>query len=155
MVSLCLIMFIGLSLFVLFLFIYILRVEKVFENKIEAFEMTLENINRDIFLLKKELKNSSSNKSETIEQVLDSIVDKIRELETKYSKIVSSLKSEIKNLQSEIKRSKLPDIATLSKSEEDKIINLYRRGYSIEEISKELRVPVGEVEFIVKFATNP
>ena len=154
--SLYLIMFVGLSFFVLFLFIYILRVEKAFESKMEAFEMTLENINRDIFLLKKELNNSSSlDKIDTIEQILDSVVDKVRDLENKYSKLISSLKSEIRNLQSEIKKSKLPDIATLSKSEEDKIISLYKRGYSIEEISKELRVPIGEVEFIVKFASNP
>jgi len=153
--SLYLVMFIGLSLFVLFLFLYILRVEKAFEEKLSSFEMSIENINRDIFLLKKEIKNSDSDeKVKQLENIVDSLVDDMRNLEKKISKIITSIKSELSNLHSEIKKSKIVDVGMINKNDEEKIINLYKNGYSIEDISKTLRVPAGEVEFIVKFLSN-
>jgi len=152
--SLYLIMFIGLSFFVLFLFFYILKVEKTFEEKLNSFEMSIENINRDIFLLKKEIKNSSlADKIDKLEYTLDSLVDDIRNLENKNSKIIKNLKSEIEALNQRIKNTSL-NIDVVSKNEEKRILDLYKGGYSIEEISKSLRIPVGEVEFIIKFSSN-
>ena len=153
--NLSLIMFVGLSFFVAFLFFYILKIEKTFETKLEAFELTLEGINQELFKLKKEAKNSSIlDRVEKLEKIIDSLVEDIRNIESKNLKVLNNQKVEISSLKSEIKRSKIPEVSLISKNDEDKILNLYKRGYSIEEISKELRIPIGEVEFIVKFSAN-
>ncbi|MEO1927374.1 MAG: hypothetical protein ABGX26_01620 [Nautiliaceae bacterium] len=31
------------------------------------------------------------------------------------------------------------------------MVSMYKNGYTIEEISKELRIPAGEVELVIKF----
>jgi len=153
--SLYLIMFIGLSFFVLFLFFYILKVEKTFEEKLNSFEMSIENINRDIFLLKKEIKNISSDEKITqLENIVDSLVDDMRNLEKKYIAFENSIKSEISSIHSNIKKTKMVESNFINKNDEEKIINLYKNGYSIEDISKTLRIPAGEVEFIVKFLSK-
>jgi len=153
--NLYIVMFVGLSFFVLFLFFYILRVEKTFEDKLNSFEITLESINREIFLLKKELKRATSlDEIEKLEHIIDSIVDDLRVLENKHLKLINGLKEEVLNLNSKIKKNSIPDIGVINKTDEEKILNLYKNGYSIEDISKTLRVPAGEVEFIVKFSSN-
>ena len=153
--NLYLIMFIGLSFFMLFLFFYILKVEKTIENKLKSFEISIENINREIFLLKKEIKNSSTfDKLNKLESIVDSIVDDIRKIDNKNAKMISSLKAEIKSLYSEMKRFSIPETNLINKNDESKIISLYKSGYSIEDISKELRIPAGEVELIVKLAKS-
>jgi len=149
-----LLMFGGLSVFMLFLFIFMLKREKIIEQKFSAIELTLEELHKEIYLLKKQNINESVQKEiEKIENIIDSIVDDIRVIESKNIEIIESLKKQIQELYSEIKKNKLPEISTLSKSDEEKIINMYKNGYSIEDISRALRIPAGEIELILKFSS--
>ena len=149
-----LIIFIGLSAFILFLFIFIIKREKINEQKFAAFELSLEEAHKEIYLLKKELKNNELlKKIQTIENIIESIVDDVRAIEEKNVEIIESLKHQIQELYSEIKKSKVPEMNFVSKSDEEKIKSMYKSGYSIEEISRELRIPAGEVELILKFSS--
>jgi len=150
----CLIMFVGLSIFVFFIFLFILKREKEIEQKFLSFELSLEKLQKEVYLLKKESNIDSIYKDiEKIEKIVDSIVDDVRIIESKNIEIIESLREEIKELKNEVKKSKLPEISSVNKNDEEKIINMYKSGYSIEEISKLLRIPIGEVELIVKFAS--
>jgi len=149
-----LIIFVGLSVFMFFLFFFILKREKINEQKFAAFELSLEEAHQEIFSLKKELKkNDLIKKIQTIENIIESIVDDIRGIEEKNLEIIESLKKQIQELYSEIKKSKMPEINFISKADEEKIKNLYKNGYTIEEISRELRIPAGEIELILKFSS--
>jgi len=149
-----LLMFGGLSLFMLFLFIFMLKREKIIEQKFVAIELSLEELHKEVYLLKKQNINESVQKEiEKIENIVDSIVDDIRVIESKNIEIIESLKKQIQELYNEIKKNKLPEISTLNKSDEEKIINMYKNGYSIEEISRTLRIPAGEIELILKFSS--
>ena len=149
-----LLMFGGLSLFMLFLFIFMLKREKIIEQKFVAIELSLEELHKEDYLLKKQNINESVQKEiEKIENIVDSIVDDIRVIESKNIEIIESLKKQIQELYNEIKKNKLPEISTLNKSDEEKIINMYKNGYSIEEISRTLRIPAGEIELILKFSS--
>ena len=149
-----LIIFIGLSIFIFFLFIFILKREKINEQKFAAFELSLEEAHKEIFLLKKELKNNDlSKKIETIEKIVESIVDDVRAIEERNLQNLEALKEQIRELYAEIKKSKMPEMNFISKSDEEKIKTLYNNGYTIEEISRELRIPAGEVELILKFSS--
>jgi len=149
-----LLMFGGLSVFMLFLFVFMLKREKIIEQKFLAIELSLEELHKEVYLLKKQNINESVQKEiEKIENIIDSIVDDIRVIESKNIEIIESLKKQIQELYSEIKKNKLPEISTLSKSDEEKIINMYKNGYSIEDISRALRIPAGEIELILKFSS--
>ena len=144
------IIFVGISFFVFLLFIYVIKRDKLIEQKFAAFELSLEEIHKEIYELKK---NSPSEKLDKIERIIESIVDDVRAIEKKNLEIIEKLKEDVENLKFKIKRNNLPDINNMiSKNDEEKIINLYKNGYSIEEISRELRIPAGEVELILKFS---
>ena len=150
----CLIMFVGLSIFVFFIFLFILKREKEIEQKFLSFELSLEKLQKEVYLLKKESNIDSIYKDiEKIEKIVDSIVDDVRIIESKNIEIIESLREEIKELKNEVKKSKLPEISSVNKNDEEKIISMYKSGYSIEDISKLLRIPIGEVELIVKFSS--
>ncbi len=149
-----LIIFVGLSIFMLFLFFYIIKREKLNEQRFSAFELSLEEAHKEIFLLKKEIKKDEIiKKIQTVENIVESIVDDVRAIEEKNVELIESLKKQIHDLYAEIKKSKIPQMNSINKTDEEKIKNLYKNGYSIEEISRELRIPAGEVELILKFSS--
>jgi len=51
------IMFLGLSGFILFLFFYMLKRDKIVDSKLAAMELALEDLNQEIFKIKKDIKN--------------------------------------------------------------------------------------------------
>ncbi len=148
------IIFVGLSFFMLLLFWYILKRDKVIEQKFAAFELSLEEVHKEIYELKKETNTSSKEKLEKIERIIESIVDDIRAIEKKNLEIITSLKEEVDELKNKIRKNSLPELNNMiNKSDEERIINLYKNGYTIEEISRELRIPAGEIELILKFSS--
>ena len=54
------IMFLGISGFILFLFFYMLRRDKIIDSKLEAIELALEDLNQEIFRIKKDIKNNET-----------------------------------------------------------------------------------------------
>ena len=153
-VTLNILMFGGISFFVFLLFLFILKREKISEQKFSAIEMSLEEINKEVFLIKKKLKNFDNIENmEDIKETIKDLVENFQITEEKNIEIINLIEEKINDLYSKIKQNKLPDISSdISKNEEEKILNLYKRGYTIEEISRELRIPAGEIELIVKFS---
>ena len=152
-VTLDILMFVGISFFVFLLFLFILKREKVIEQKFSAIEMSLEELNKEIFLIKKKLKNIENINVENMEEAIKDLIENFQITEEKNIEIINLMQERINDLYSKIKQNKLPDISgDISKSEEEKILSLYKSGYSIEEISRELRIPAGEIELIVKFS---
>ena len=67
-----LIIFVGLSIFILFLFFYIIKREKINEQRFSAFELSLEEAHKEIFLLKKEIKKDEIiKKIQTVENIVE------------------------------------------------------------------------------------
>jgi DNA-binding NarL/FixJ family response regulator len=145
------IIFIGISGFILFLFMYMLKRDKEIDSKMAAMELALEDMNQEIFKLKKDLKNADSNKAlKDIEQVVETILENIKAMEAKHKKHIKELENKLYSIEHSVKN-KMVDFSNINKSDEQRIINLYKNGYSIEEISRELRIPAGEVELVIKF----
>ena len=147
------VIFIGLSVFMLFLFFYVLKLEKFIENKFASIELSIEDLNKEIFLIKKEIKKVSSiEEIKKIESIVEKIVEDIKYLEEKNISFCKQIEEEISKITNNIKKSRMNNLNNINKYEESKIITLYKNGYSIEEISKTLGIPVGEIELIVKFS---
>ena len=146
-----LIIFAGLSFFMFMLFIYILKRDKAIEQKFAAFELSLEEIHKEIYEIKKSKKSDKN--LEKIEKIIDNIVDDIRVIEDKNIAMINELKEEIEEMKFSVKKNNINEITNMiNKSNEEKILSLYKSGYSVEEISRELRIPAGEVELVLKFS---
>ena len=147
-------MFGGLSFFVLFLFIYILKRDKLIEQKFGALELALEDINKELFELKKKDKNKSLiGAIERLEEIMDSLVNDMRALEEKNKAFYIEIQEELAKLKIDLKKDKIQNITNIGELDRERILTLYKNGYSIEEISRELRIPAGEVDLIVKFSS--
>ncbi|EDM23242.1 hypothetical protein FE773_02950 [Caminibacter mediatlanticus TB-2] len=151
--SLVIIIFIGLSAFMLFLFFYMLKREKFIEQKFAAIELSVEELNKELFLLKKEIKKINSVEDiKKIEEIIEEIVDDIKYLEEKNRDFYKKIEEEIVKIENNLKKSPVNALSNINKHEESKVLNLYKNGYTIEEISRELRIPAGEIELILKFS---
>jgi hypothetical protein len=147
-----LIMFVGLSGFMLFLFFYILNRDKVTENKLAGLELSLEEINQEIFKLKKEvLALKQTGNFEEIEKIIEEMVSSVKSIEKKYLLKFQSIEEKLDILENKNKK-KTFDFSNVNMQDEEKIKRLYQDGYSVEEISRELRIPAGEIELVLKFS---
>ena len=145
------IMFLGLSAFILFLFFYMSKRDKIVDSKLAAMELALEDLNQEIFKLKKDIRNNETQKTlQEMENVIEKLVENIKKIEEKNIKLIKQIENKIFNIEHSVK-SKMVDFSNINKSDEQKIINLYKNGYTIEQISRELRIPAGEVELVIKF----
>lgn len=153
MISIELIMFIGLSGFLLFLFFYIIRREKIIDSKLLALEDMIEEINQELFKLKKQQNSKESAKLLIeMEKTIEKLVDDIKKIEEKNTYYIKNLEERIEKINSKVSlKNKTPLELDINKIDEQRIINLYKQGYSIEDISKELMIPAGEVELVIKF----
>jgi len=145
------IMFLGLSGFILFLFFYMLKRDKIVDSKLAALELALEDINQEVYHLKKEVKSKDTQKMlEEMEQVIEKLVENVKKIEEKNLRYIKEIENKLFSVEHSVK-SKMVDFSNINKTDEQRIINLYKNGYSIEEISRELRIPAGEVELVIKF----
>jgi len=153
MVKIELIMFIGLSGFLFFLFLYMIKRDKAIDSKLLALENMVEEINQELFKLKKQKSSKESNKLLIeMEKTIEKLVDNIKKIEDKNTYYIKKLEERIEKINSKVSlKNKSPLELDINKIDEQKIINLYKNGYSIEDISKELMIPAGEVELVIKF----
>ena len=147
-------MFGGISFFVLFLFIYMINRDKAIETKFAGIEMALENIFSELDSLKKEVKSPKAVEAlQKLETMMEKIVHSMKVLEDKNRERISRLENKLKSIEMNVKESKMPQfMQTINENDSKKIKELKKQGYSVEEISRELRMPIGEVELALKFS---
>ena len=145
------IMFLGLSGFILFLFFYMLKRDRIVESKLAAMELALEDLNQEVYKLKKESSDNETQKMlKEMENVIEKLVNNIKKIEEKNINFMKEIENKLFSVEHSVKN-KMVDFSNINKTDEQRIINLYKNGYSVEEISKELRIPAGEVELVIKF----
>lgn len=149
---------------------YIMIRDKENQAKITQLESSLEDVHKSIHYIKKMLEERNEldeslaqkiNASNLDENAIKTLIEK--EISNKILPILKSLKgfeSVIGELQSEQENrlssleQKTQSFTKLSpdySSEEQKIIDLFKAGKSIEQIAKDLRISTGNVEFALKF----
>ncbi len=152
---------------ILCLLAYVFIRDKENSLKIKKLENAVEEINKTLHFLRKDLENKeeklpdlSSYLDETRAE-LSFLVDK--EVNSKILPVLKSLKgfeSVIEDFQNEQENrlssleQKTQNMSKLSpnyEDEEQKIVDLFQAGKSIEQIAKDLRISTGNVEFALKF----
>ena len=84
MIKIEIIMFMGLSGFLFFLFLYMIKRDRIIDSKLLALENMIEEINQELFKLKKRQSNEDSKKLLIeMERTIEKLVDNIKKIEEK------------------------------------------------------------------------
>ncbi len=152
----------GAAGFVFFiLLIYIQTKDSETNKKFFLYEKAIEDLNKKIYDLEKELKqkNSAVDKQEIKEYIDENIEESLQ----KITQFVISFKNDQEKYLLEIKDNmeekltliddKIKNFTIMPESyssNEKKIVNLYNKGLSVSEIARNLRIGIGEVELVLK-----
>ncbi len=161
--------FIAFAIVLILLIIYFYYRDKGIVKQLELYEMAIDDLN--VRLHKVEDRDDISNKTDHIPNFtneldkieenltgkLDELSDPllktiraIKDMEAEIKRIDDSVNERINKLESNTKLSSMSNSAKLIN--EKAIVDLYKAGYSAEEIAKRERTPIGEVELILRIA---
>jgi len=149
---------------ILYLIYYVFTKDSEYNKNIRAVATVAEELNKEIFYLKKKLndtqiniKNNSSRMNDediyqeierTVYDMVKHISLSIKRLEEGIQRIDEHVDARISSLESGVKQISIP--ASIHGNDDEKIISLYKQGITLETISKELHISKAEVEFVLK-----
>lgn len=144
-------------LVLLFLIIYFKDVES--SKKFERFERAIEDLNHQNHQLRHALNAKDEMQKEALQAMkLDFSVKIENEINAKFNPFINSLK-DIENVICDFQTDQQERIVKLEQSSrnipsvtshEKQVIHAYQNGKSLHEIAKDLRIGLGEIEFILK-----
>lgn len=149
---------------ILYLLYYVYTKDSDYSRNIRSVASVVEDLNRELFYLKRELKKTESNIENTPSRMSDdeiyqeierSVYDMVQPLSIALKQIqnnIDSIEVEIESrmaqLESGVKQISIP--SSIHGNDDEKIISLYKQGISVDAISKELHISKPEVEFVLK-----
>lgn len=149
---------------ILYLLYYVFTKDAQYNKNIHAVATVAEELNREMFYLKKKLsetqenlqKNSSRMSDEELYQEIERTVYdmvkpislSLKRLEESIHMIEGHIEARLSSLESGVKQISIP--ASIHGNDDEKIISLYKQGITLETISKELHISKAEVEFVLK-----
>ena len=133
-------------------------------NKINKLERAIEELTKQSHFFKKDLENKADHEEFDFDMIEDEILKIVNnEVSAKISPVLSSLQKveciieEFQNEQQnrilnlEQKTQSMSKLSPNYDTEEQKIVDLFTQGKSIEQIAKDLRIGTGNVELVLKF----
>ena len=149
---------------ILYLLYYVYTKDADYSRNIRSVASVVEDLNRELFYLKKQLKETESSIAKTPSRMSDdeiyqeierSVYDMVQPLSLALKQIqnnINSIEVEIESrmaqLESGVKQISIP--SSIHGNDDEKIISLYKQGISLDAISKELHISKPEVEFVLK-----
>lgn len=142
----------------LFLLIFIFVRDAKLERRLRNYEKAIDILNRKLFEMEKRIEGNLD--KETInEQIAGmmnrelgdftaSLVKGLKDIQENNRQVQHTSNERFERLERKIKEHFSTPTNPLM--DESTIIRLFKEGYSIDEISKELRVGLGEVEFVLR-----
>lgn len=149
---------------ILYLLYYVYSKDADYSKNIRSVASVVEELNRELFYLKKTLtetqgsikENSQRMNDEEIYQEIErSVYDMVQplsqglqQLQENINAIDTEIGNRITQLESGVKQISIP--TSIHGNDDEKILSLFKQGVSLETISKELRISQPEVEFVLK-----
>jgi len=148
---------------VVFLFIFIFIRDFNISKKIKIYENSLETLNKTIFEIEKQMKRMDQLDDleqcvtkEEVKQILNneignftkSLIKGLRDIQDNNLQFQDNIQNRVEKLENKMKDFMI--VPTNPLMDEDKVIKLFKSGYTIESIAKDLRMTVGEVDFVLK-----
>jgi len=149
---------------ILYLIYYVYTKDSHYNRNIHSIATVVEELNREIFYLKKSTKEiqvksnidprgmSDEEIYQEIERsvfdIVQPVTQAIKQVQDAVALIDSNVNSRISNLESGVKQISIP--GSIHGNDDEKVISLYKQGVDLETISKELHISKAEVEFVLK-----
>jgi len=149
---------------IFYLLYYVYTKDTDYSRNIRSIASVVEDLNRELFYLKKELKEAESSiakkpthmsDEEIYQEIERSVYDMVQPLSLALKQIqdnISAIENEIETrmaeIESGVKQISIP--SSIHGNDDEKIISLYKQGITIETIAKELHISKAEVEFVLK-----
>jgi uncharacterized protein YoxC len=149
---------------ILYLLYYVYTKDSYYSRNIHSVANVVEELNRELFYLKKELQETESlikrapqrmSDDEVYQEIERSVYDMIqplalslKQLQENIETIENEIGSRIAHLESGVKQISIP--SSIHGNDDEKIISLFQQGVSIDTIAKELHISKPEVEFVLK-----
>ncbi len=153
-----------LAALVIYLLYVVLTKDAQYARHIRSLADAIEGLNRDVYYLKKKVEDAQKSLNSMPKRMGDDEIYQeierasfdmikplsiaIKNLQNDFGNLDSSLNGRISDLQSSIKQISLP--SSLQSSDDEKIVQLYRQGISLDVIAKELHISKAEAEFVLK-----
>jgi len=155
---------IAMAMVILYLLYYVFTKDMNYTKNIRSVATVVEDLNREIFYLKKQLDKTQQNikqnrqhmsDDEIYQEIERSVYDMvqplsiaIKQMQNNIESIELEIDSRISQLESGVKQISIP--SSLHGNDDEKIISLYQQGVDLEIIAKELHISQPEVEFVLK-----
>ncbi|OIP53647.1 MAG: hypothetical protein AUK54_08260 [Helicobacteraceae bacterium CG2_30_36_10] len=149
---------------ILYLLYYVFTKDSQYHKNIHSVASVVEELNRDIYYLKKKVvdtqqsiqENSQRMNDEEIYQEIErSVYDMIQPLSLGLKRmqedvqaIDAQIDARISSVESGVKQISIP--SSIHGNDDEKILSLYKQGISLDTISRELHISKPEVEFVLK-----
>jgi len=149
---------------ILYLLYYVFTKDASYTKNIRSIASVAEELNREIFYLRKKLEETQKNitensqrmnDSEIYEEIERSVYDMVnpfslgmKQLQENLNYIESELNTRISQIESGVKQISIP--TSVHGNDDEKIISLFKQSVSLDTISKELHISKPEVEFVLK-----
>ena len=149
---------------ILYLIYYVYTKDAHYNRNIHSIASVVEELNREIFYLKKNTKEIQVKskiqprgmKDEDIYQEIErSVYDlvqplsvAINQLQNDINSIDTQIQTRVSTLESGVKQISIP--GSIHGNDDEKVISLYKQGVDLETISRELHISKAEVEFVLK-----
>lgn len=155
---------VAMAAMILYLIYYVFTKDSEYQKNIRAVATVAEELNKEIFYLKKKIsdtqKNIQNNTSrmsddDIYQEVERTVYDMVKPislglkgLEESVQNIDEHINSRISSLESGVKQISIP--TSVHGNDDEKIISLFKQGITLDTISRELHISKAEVEFVLK-----
>lgn len=155
---------VAMAAMILYLIYYVFTKDSEYNKNIRSVASVAEELNREIFYLKKKLSDTQKNITNSTNRMSDddiyqeverTVYDMVKpislglkRLEDSVQSIDEHIDSRISSLESGVKQISIP--TSVHGNDDEKIISLFKQGITLETISKELHISKAEVEFVLK-----
>lgn len=155
---------VAMAAMILYLIYYVFTKDSEYNKNIRSVATVAEELNREIFYLKKQLSDTQAgikkntnrmSDDEIYQEVERTVYDMVKPISLSLKRLEESIltidehiNSRISSLESGVKQISIP--ASIHGNDDEKIISLYKQGVTLDTISKELHISKAEVEFVLK-----
>ncbi len=149
---------------ILYLLYYVFNKDAHYSKNIRSVATVVEELNRELFYLKKKLSETQQNIQDNSQRMTDEVIYQeiersvfdmvqplshgLKQLQDNINAIEVEIDSRVSNLESGVKQISIP--ASIHGNDDTKIISLFKQGVSLDTISRELHISKPEVEFVLK-----
>ena len=149
---------------IFYLLYYVFNKDALYTKNIRSVASVVEELNRELFYLKKKLGETQNNIKDNSQRMTDEVIYEeiersvydmvsplsagLQQLQENINSIEAGIDTRMSQLESGVKQISIP--SSVHGNDDSKIISLFKQSVSVDTIARELHISKPEVEFVLK-----